>query len=109
MEKNRWIEIVSVRLCDPTNKEAVQAVFDQVNPQLSEREELDGCAELYLNAQNESDWSIHLYWKAQVQVPSKTLLGIGIAEVFNSLGLVNHSIWQKGYSVQNYDKKSSPH
>lgn len=96
MAQEIWVEIISVRLCDPENGTAVQDIFDQINPPLAGNNEQGRNAELYLNIKNKTDWSIYLYWQEQAKDTAKTVLGQSIAEAFNALGLVTHSLWMRG-------------
>ncbi|MDY0189206.1 MAG: hypothetical protein RBR22_00575 [Desulfuromonas sp.] len=95
MAHNRWIEIISVRLCDPANGAAVRNILQQIHASSDENSEQEQVAELFLNTKNHTDWSLYLYWRTQVQEPAKTMLGLSVAEAFNALGLVNHSVWTK--------------
>jgi len=52
-------------------------------------------AEFYMNHDLEMDWSIHLIWERNDKVAGKSILGVCIAEMFSTLGLVSHSIWEK--------------
>lgn len=90
---NKWIEIISVRLGSSDRGQEVQSVFKQLQATLVESEDCERAAELFLNSKNKTDWSIYLYWQQPFQDPVKTMVGISIAEAFNSLGLVNHSCW----------------
>jgi len=95
MAQNRWIEIIGVRLCDPANGSAVQNIFQQIHATPGENSEQERDAELFLNSKNQTDWSLYLYWHKQVDDPAKTMLGLSVAEAFNALGLVNHTVWMK--------------
>lgn len=93
MAQNNWLEIISVRLSDPANQQAVQDIFAQANPELAKESGQAGHVELYINTKNETDWSIYLYRRQQAKDAAKTTLGLNIAEALRSLGLVNHTLW----------------
>lgn len=95
MKENRWIEIISVRLSDSRHRGAVRDIFSQLYPDASPSQDNPLNAELYVNHNNETDWSIYLYWNQQYGDPFKTQMGLGIAEAFSNLGLVDHSAWTK--------------
>ncbi len=93
MKGNKWIEIISVRLFSTENRNGVREVMDHVR---------SGCcpvtgraisAELFMNPALEMDWAIHLFRGAGDGPPGKSSLGVSIAELFASLGIVNHSVW----------------
>lgn len=96
MEKteNKWVEIISVRLSSPEHRSKVRKIIAHVR---SGRCPLTGnkvSAELYVNQVLEMDWSIHLIRKETDGPPGKTFLGVNIAEMLASLGLINHSVWE---------------
>ncbi|MBI9089360.1 MAG: hypothetical protein JEZ12_09090 [Desulfobacterium sp.] len=95
MEKRTkgWIEIISVRLFSPGHGGVIRDIFWQVNAGGYPDPDNGMDAELYSNHQVETDWSIHLYRDGLDGPPSKTCLGLNIADAFCSLGLVNHSVW----------------
>ena len=95
MEKrtNRWIEIVSVRLFNIGHRAVIHDIFKEVNAGNARVPDDAVGAELYMNDHVETDWSIYLYRNRLEAPPSKTRLGLTIAEAFCSLGLVNHSVW----------------
>jgi hypothetical protein len=111
MAQNRWIEIVSVRLCDPSNRKAVQDIFAQLNSVLplgdvrQSANQVDGI-ELYLDMKTETDWYIYLHWLQLAPGVTKTVLGVNIAEAFNVLGLVNHTML-KQYQGRSLTAKNS--
>ena len=94
----KWIEIISLRFSRPDHYQAFLEIFNQVKRELEAAPQALICAELYVNTNVKTDWSIHLHWHRQPKEhPAKTVLGVSIAEYFQSFGLVNHSVWeQKG-------------
>ncbi len=100
MTENKWVEIITLRLSDSDERQAILDIFDQVNHGKVQLPSSSGHPELYANTDIETDWSIHLKWQRQGKHPSKTIIGLSIAEAFRSLGLVNHSIWNKKKSVE---------
>lgn len=90
---SRWIEIISVRLFTPKHRDVIRGIFSEVISGTGPASEKAVAAELYENDHVETDWSIHLYRNRLEDSPSKTRLGLNIAEAFCSLGLVNHSVW----------------
>jgi hypothetical protein len=95
MGENNWMEIISVRLFDSGQRRAVRDIFNQVNSDTIPNPDHALNVELYVNNNNETDWSIYLYWKRQNGDSSKTVMGLSIAEAFSNLGLVHHSVWAK--------------
>ena len=93
MDVNKWIEIISVRLCEPNQRQTVKAVFNQVKHSIAHDPAFSVTAELYVNRITNTDWSIYLHWNHQEVTSPQSLLGMGIAEAFSSLGLVDHSAW----------------
>lgn len=92
--ENKWIEIISVRLFSLENRDRVREIIDHVG---SGRCPVTGkaiSAELYVNQALEMDWSIHLIRSGIDAPPDKTSLGSNIAELFASLGIINHSVWE---------------
>ena len=92
-ETNRWIEIISVRLFSPGHRDVIHDIFCEVSAGRCLVPEKAVAAELYVNNHVETDWSIYLYRSRVEAPPSKTRLGLTIAEEFGALGLVNHSVW----------------
>lgn len=94
MAEKRWVEIVSLRSSSAEASREVQAVFRQACDEIRAMKREGVYAELYSNVSVETDLSIHLCWCFRSEnKPSKTSLGISIAESFRYIGLVNHSIW----------------
>ena len=93
MGKIRWMEIIGVRLFSPGNKGGVYEIFREVSSGKCLISGKKISARLYVNSMVETDWSIYLYQSHLHGAPSKTPLGLNIAEAFCSLGLVNHSVW----------------
>ena len=95
MEKrtNSWIEIVSVRLFNIGHRTVIRDIFREVSAGSARIPDDAVGAELYVNNHVETDWSIYLYRNRREAPPSKTRLGLTIAEAFGALGLVNHSVW----------------
>jgi hypothetical protein len=91
--KKRWIEIISVRLFNIGHQNVIHDIFNEVNAGRCPVPDKAVAAELYANHHVETDWSIYLYRSVRDAPPSKTRLGLNIAEAFSSLGLVNHSVW----------------
>lgn len=93
---NKWIEIISVRLFNIGHQDVIHDIFNEVTAGRCPDPGKTMAAELYRNNHVETDWSIYLYRSALETPPSKTCLGLNIAEAFGSLGLVNHSVWTMG-------------
>ncbi|MCP4118508.1 MAG: hypothetical protein GY737_24540 [Desulfobacteraceae bacterium] len=91
---NCWIEIVSVRLFKIGHREMIRDIFREVSAGSALVPDDAVAAELYVKNHVETDWSIYLYRNRLDAPPSKTRLGLTIAEAFCSLGLVNHSVWR---------------
>ncbi len=89
----RWIEIISVRLFNIDHRDVIHDIFWEVSAGRSLVPAKAVAAELYVNNHVKTDWSIYLYRSVLDAPPSKTCLGLNIAEAFGSLGLVNHSVW----------------
>jgi hypothetical protein len=92
-QTKRWIEIISVRLFNIGHRDVIHGIFSEVSAGRSLDPDKALAAELYVNNHVETDWSIYLYRNVLETPPSKTCLGLNIAETFGSLGLVNHSVW----------------
>jgi len=92
-QTKRWIEIISVRLFNIGHQNMIHDIFSEVNAGRCPVPDKAVTAELYMNNHVETDWSIYLYRSVVDTPPSKTCLGLNIAEAFGSLGLVNHSVW----------------
>ncbi len=93
--ENKWIEIISVRLFSLENRDRVREIIDHVG---SGRCPVTGTAilaELYVNQTLEMDWSIHLIRSGIDAPPDKTSLGSNIAQLFATLGIINHSVWER--------------
>ncbi len=101
MSEKKLVEVISVRLSEPSHKQTVLETFKQVKTNIDKDPNLSKRTELYNNTKNETDWSIYLHWEKHDQAQTKTMLGISIAEEFRSLGLVNHSLWQKSNDETN--------
>lgn len=94
MPENKWIEIISLRFSSHNHRQTTLDIFDQIQREFETPPDMSQPAELYENTNVETDWSIYLYWNKTAEAPpSKTVLGLSIAESFRSLGLVNHSVW----------------
>lgn len=92
-QTKRWIEIISVRLFNIGHWDLIHDIFSKVSAGRCPVPDKAVAAELYVNHRVETDWSIYLYRSVLDAPPSKTRLGLNIAEAFGSLGLVNHSVW----------------
>lgn len=100
MAEIKWIEIISLRFSKPGHRQTLLEIFNQVKRELEVAPNALLFAELYVNTNIETDWSIYLHWNRQHgRHPAKTVLGISIAEYFQSFGLVNHSIWEQRGAV----------
>lgn len=95
MTANGWIEIISVRLNSPKHRAAVHEIFNQIKAVPAGVTENPVQVELYLNAKNETDWSIYIHRQQQLREPVKSILGANIAEALSSFGLINHTFWKK--------------
>ena len=93
MTDNKWVEIISVRLSSLENKSMVGEMIDQLRSGRCPRTGKKITAELYVNRKLGSDWSIRLIWNQSDGPSTKTFLGSNIADMFASLGLVNHTVW----------------
>lgn len=103
MAEKGWIEIISLRLSGSGNRKAILDIFNQVSQGKRAHPDYFHYAELFANTTIETDWSIYIHWPHQAGHPSKTVLGSSIAEAFQSLGLVNHSVWEKKYAKRGTD------
>lgn len=106
MAKNKWVEIISVRLFSPDNKKRVREIIEHVwsgrCPETGKRIN----AELYVNRELEQDLSIHMFRNGNDGTPRKTSIGSSIADMFASLGLVSHSVWKTDLKKErNTDKR----
>ncbi|KAF1079189.1 MAG: hypothetical protein GQF41_4492 [Candidatus Rifleibacterium amylolyticum] len=98
MAEIKWIEIISLRFSRAEHSQTFLEVFNQVKREFEAAPNSLLYAELYVNKNVETDWSIHLHWSRRPEEqPARTVLGLSIAECLETLGLVNHSVWeQKG-------------
>ncbi len=109
MAENKWIEIVSLRFSSLKYRQAILDIFDQVNHEMEACPDALRHAELYFNNDVETDWSIYLHWENHHGGhPSRTLLGLNIAEAFRSFGLVNHSVWRRKSTGNEIEYKENP-
>jgi hypothetical protein len=90
----QWVEIITARMAahafEFPNPEQffadIRACVDIGKPQYE-------AMVIYRNSLVENDWSIHLHWRTSRQPPGKTELGIKLANIVRSMGLVDHTIW----------------
>lgn len=95
MATDKWLEIITIRLSNPGNHQAVLDIFGQIQTGASKGPCNPRSVELYTQKNNQTDWSIFLCWQQQNSAPSKTRVGLTIAEEFRRLGFVNHGVWMK--------------
>jgi len=95
------IEIITVRLNACGDTRAFQTVLQELLKASAEESE-PVSIELYKSEQVENDWAIHLRHPVAVR-GGKSPLGINLAEVLHSVGLVHHKTWKskKINSLQN--------
>lgn len=98
MTENKWVEIISVRLYKIENQEVVQEIIDHIRSGKCPVTGRPISAELYINHTLKMDYAIHLTRNDRHVQPGKTLLGSNISEMFSSLGLTNHSVWETDLS-----------
>lgn len=91
---SQWVEIITARMgtqmfefLDPERFFAdIRACVDTGNP-------TSVSMVTYRNSLVENDWSLHLRWRTGLQPPGKTELGIKLANIVRSMGLVDHTVW----------------
>lgn len=95
------IEVITVRLNTCGDSQIFQNVLQEL-AKISAEESDSVSIELYQSEQVANDWAIHLRHPAAVR-GGKSALGINLAEVLHSVGLVHHKTWKsrKINSLQN--------
>ena len=86
-----WIEIITVRSIEKTNRQLI----DELLRQLLEQKEsgLAASIRVYHHPTVKTDSSIHLLWETEAQHPGKSPLGQQLSYALKELGLVSYSIW----------------
>lgn len=105
MAKNKWVEIISVRLFSPDNKKKVREIIEHVWSGRCPETGKKICAELYVNREQEQDLSIHMFRNGDDGAPRKTSVGSCIADMFARLGLVSHSVWKTDFKKERHKEK----
>lgn len=105
MMKNKWVEIISVRLFSPDNKKTVRDIIEHVWSGRCPETGKKICAELYVNHELEQDCAIHLVRNNDDGSPRKTAIGSSIADMFADLGLVSHSVWKTNLTKERRKEK----
>lgn len=95
MAEKKWMEIITVRLSDPSREQQVKDLFSEISTELNNGLGAMQIAELYVNTKNETDWSIYLHWDRSAEERPSSVLGMSIAEALSHYGLVNHTFWEK--------------
>jgi len=95
MSEQKLMEIITVRLSEPSKEQQVKDLFIEISTELNSGLGAMQIAELYVNAKNETDWSIYLHWDRSAEKCPGSVLGVSIAEVLSHYGLVNHTFWKK--------------
>ncbi len=89
------IEIIAVRLSNPKYESNVRRLYREIgSKQATKTDEVVSSALLHCPGVS-TDWSIHLQRETQQTIFGKTNGGRMIAEFFQTLGLVNHSVWEQ--------------
>ena len=94
----KWIEIITLRSLEKTNRQLV----DELLHQLIQQKEagLAASIRVYHHPTVETDSSIHILWETEVQQPSKSPLGQQLSYALKGLGLVSYSIWVQAASLK---------
>ena len=87
----------------------VRDVFNQVILDIAHDSAASVTAELLVNRITNTDWSICLRWDRLEGDAPQSPLGVGIAEAFSTLGLVDHTAWTNDIIKKepNYGKQRS--
>ncbi len=89
----KWVEIITLRSPGDIDRELVDEVLKGVDESDSGiPNHLIGIA-IYHHSVVETDLSIHIQWKSEVEGRSKSPLGLRLSSVLKPLGLLNHEVW----------------
>lgn len=83
------MEVINIRLGEPADHGKLLALLRQMRPETNATE-----VRLYRNAEFAGDWAIHLHHpECQPGANGKSLLAFCMVDLFQSIGLVHHSVW----------------
>ncbi len=89
------IEIITVRLSSSKYESDVRRIYQEIRSKQGTKTDEVVSSVLFHCPKVSTDWSIHLQRETQQAVFEKTNSGRMIAEIFQTIGLVNHSIWEQ--------------
>lgn len=87
----KWIEIITLRSLEKTNKHMVDELLQQLVRQ--KESGLAASIGVYHHPTVETDLSIHINWETEAQPPGKSPLGEQLSYALKGLGLFSYSIW----------------
>lgn len=87
----KWIEIITLRSIEKTNREIVDELLDQFFNQKGPG--LPSFVSVYNHSLVETDLSIHMHWETQAGPPGESPLSQRLSHALRDLGMLNHSVW----------------
>ncbi|MCE5336859.1 MAG: hypothetical protein LLG06_19955 [Desulfobacteraceae bacterium] len=87
----KWVEIITLRSLARANQQLVEELLQQVFEQ--KQLGLPALIRIYHHGTVETDFSIHIHWEIEGQLPCESPLGLQISYALRGLGFLNHSIW----------------
>jgi hypothetical protein len=94
----KWIEIITLRSLEKTNRQLVDELLRQL---LVQKESgLAASIRVYHHPTVETDSSIHILWDTEAQHPRQSLLGQQLAYALKGQSMVSYSIWVQAAAME---------
>jgi 3-dehydroquinate dehydratase len=94
----KWIEIITLRSLEKTNRQMVEELLHQLFQQ--KEAGLFDAIKVYYHPAVETDLSIHILWETETRHPSESAIGQQLSYALKGLGQLNYSIWVEAVDME---------